>query len=73
MVPFDQRHDKNIICCCKSSIPHDESMKFILKVDDPKNLDLVLFENQPPGDVKELFEKNIYNKIFHQQDEELDP
>ena len=26
--------DKRIMCCCKKDTPHDETMKFVLKVSD---------------------------------------
>jgi hypothetical protein len=31
LVAFDQKEEENIICCCKKDLPHDESIKFILK------------------------------------------
>jgi len=46
MVAFKQKEEDNVICCCKSHIPHDESMKFILLVEDPKYENLVIFKNR---------------------------
>lgn len=47
---FDQ--DQTALCCCKPNIPHDESMKFILKAKD-QNMTLTIFKNQPAGKVSE--------------------
>jgi hypothetical protein len=45
-VAFDQ--DSSVLCCCKNDIPHDESMKFILKTLDP-NMKMAPFKDQPAG------------------------
>jgi len=37
-----------VICCCKKDLPHDESIKFILKAEE-KNKKLVLFKDRPKG------------------------
>jgi transcriptional regulator with AAA-type ATPase domain len=36
------------VCCCQPCLPHDESIKFILKGDN-EAVKTVLFENRPEG------------------------
>lgn len=50
MVAYDQDMDDNVICCCKKEIPHDESIKFILKA-DATSLKTILFKSRKAGSV----------------------
>jgi hypothetical protein len=64
---FDQ--DKVILCCCKNDIPHDESMKFVIKATE-ENLQICPFQNKPNG---KLTEENanirkMSNRHFNQNE-----
>ena len=48
LVAFDQKEEENIICCCKKDLPHDESIKFILKA-NKQSLNTTLFKNRNHG------------------------
>jgi hypothetical protein len=56
-----------MICCCKEHIPHDESMKFILKA-SPEYMNLAPFENKPAGKLTEenSFTRKVTNIHFDQ-------
>ena len=58
LVALDSKLDDNVIWCCHKDVPHDESIKFILKA-DAKNLDTVLFQNRKPGKLIQLNEKSL--------------
>ena len=44
----DLNFDKKdcILCCCRHDVPHDESLKFIIKASE-QNLQLTPFKNAP--------------------------
>lgn len=50
MVAFDQ--EDGTICCCRESIPHDESLKFTIKA-SPENLQLTPFANYRAGKIRD--------------------
>mmetsp|Transcript_23536 Transcript_23536/g.36235 ORF Transcript_23536/g.36235 Transcript_23536/m.36235 type:complete len:97 (+) Transcript_23536:2116-2406(+) len=62
LVSYDQQETDNVMCCCKKHIPHDESIKFILKCDE-SNKNLILFNNRARGKVSELEPKQLQNKV----------
>lgn len=51
---------ENTLCCCNKNLPHDESMKFILKA-DPNKLNTVLFKDRGQG---ELIQMNQRSKAY---------
>jgi len=61
LVAFDQKHEDSIICCCKKEIPHDESIKFILKADE-QHLRTTLFKNRGMGQIIQLHDKNSQHR-----------
>jgi hypothetical protein len=56
MVADDTKDD--VLCCCKSDIPHDETLKFMLKV-DPKYENETIFKNRKNGALVQLYQKNL--------------
>jgi hypothetical protein len=55
IIPLDAAIDDLIMCCCKPDLPHDESMKFNLKVskqfETTSILDSPLFEQRGYGNL----------------------
>ena len=65
-IPFDLKEDT--LCCCKKDCPHDESMKFVLLATD-ENKNKAIFGNRRKGELIQLFEKNLRDRVSNISDE----
>jgi len=59
IIPVNPTLEDLTMCCCKKSMPHDETMKFIIKKRSEEDLNQTLFKYSKDGNLKEVDDKIV--------------
>lgn len=59
ILPVNPSQEDLTMCCCKKNMPHDETMKFIIKKRSDEDLNQTLFKYSKDGSLKEVDDKIV--------------